>query len=93
MRTLGKLMHHLQLVSRMAKATQTDLVDAVSAGDINQNDWAEMVQTCRRCEWAGQCQSWLDHNAGSAEPPQSCLNRDQFRSLKAKARRRNSERV
>lgn len=86
MRILGNLMHHLQRVLQMAKATQTDLVKAYATGELSQLQWAEMVQTCRGCAWSGQCQGWLARNEAVATAPKNCLNRDRFARLKSRLR-------
>lgn len=91
MKVLGKLMDHVRLVARMAKATDTDLVGASGAGDLSQEDWAEIVQTCRRCTWAEDCGPWLDRTGKAACAPDTCLNRDRFAALKAQAKARETE--
>jgi len=93
MKVLGKLMDHVRLVARMAKATDTDLVGATQAGDLSQEDWARMVQTCRRCNWAGECGGWLDRHEATDCAPGTCLNRDRFAALKERERSKESELV
>lgn len=85
MTVLGKLMEHVRLVGRMARATGTDVVGAYEAGDLTQAEWAEMVQTCRSCTWAEHCGAWLDDNEAVACAPGTCLNRDRFEELRARA--------
>jgi hypothetical protein len=75
MQSRGDLMAHVRLVSRMAQTTRADLVAAFEAGTLTQEDWAEMVQTCRGCAWAGRCPEWIDSHAGADSAPQRCLNR------------------
>lgn len=82
---LGNLREHLRLVTRMARATETDLVGAYEAGELSQEEWAEMVQTCRSCDWAGRCGDWLDDHDHVACAPATCLNRDRFEALQARA--------
>lgn len=93
MKVLGKLMDHVRLVARMAKATNTDLVGASEAGDLSQKDWAKMVQTCRRCTWADDCGDWLDKHETEACAPGTCLNRERFETLKTKEAARDAEAV
>jgi hypothetical protein len=82
-RRLGRMMRHVRLVSRMAKATGTDLVEASETGTLTQPDWVDMVQTCRCCTGADRCPEWLDgHPRADAAPPY-CLNRDRFDRLRA----------
>ncbi len=91
MKVLGKLMTHFRQVGRMAKATDTDLVGAARAGDLAQEDWADMVQTCRRCQWAGRCDGWLETHDHADHAPGTCLNRERFDLLKAKAAARDNK--
>jgi hypothetical protein len=93
MQVLGKLMHHVRLVMRMARATRTDLVDAHDRGELSQARWAGMVQTCRSCAWSDRCGDWLDRNGTVAMAPKTCLNRHQFAALRAPAQHRNRETV
>lgn len=78
-------MHHVRLVSRMAKTTQTDLTMAYDVGDLSHQDWAEMVQTCRSCDWAEKCSGWLEGQETVDDAPKPCLNRARLKSLKAVA--------
>lgn len=85
MKPMGELMTHVRLVSRMAKATRTDLVQAVRDGDLSQAQWAGMVQRCRRCDWAEDCPDWLDaHPEGADCAPGTCRNRARFETLRAR---------
>ncbi len=84
-------MDHYRLVSRMAQVTGTDVVAAAEAGDLSQKRWAGIVQTCRRCQWSGRCQEWLDGHDNVEKAPSTCLNRHQFEVLKEKARVRATE--
>ncbi len=90
MKVLGKLMEHVRLVGRMAKATDVDLVQAHQTGDLPQEAWAEMVQSCRRCQWAGRCDGWLDSHDHQDHAPATCLNREKFERLKAAAAARDA---
>lgn len=83
LRPLGELTVHYWYVQRMAKTCGVDPVAARRAGDISQPEWADMVQTCRSCQWTGGCDAWLnrlDHEPGAA-PPGPCLNGDVLKSL------------
>lgn len=74
-------MRHVRLATGMAKATQTDLVTAHQSGDLSQQDWADMVQCCRACEWADRCDDWsLDHPRARCAP-NTCPNRARFAAL------------
>jgi hypothetical protein len=85
MKPLGDSKSHYWLVQRMAQATDTDIVAAMEQAELSNEDWAEMVQSCRGCDWTECCERWLgeaDH--GSAEAaPEPCLNRARFLRLKA----------
>ncbi len=91
MQILGKLMKHVRLIGRMADATQTDLVQAAEQGDLSQEDWADMVQTCRTCGWAGSCRDWLETHDKVDCAPDPCLNRARFAELKTLAESRGKE--
>ena len=79
---LGRIMTHVRLISRMARATKTDLVGAHEAGVLSQEDWADMVQTCRGCDWAGECEAWLDAHETLSCAPETCPNRARFAALR-----------
>ena len=91
MKVLGKLMTHVRLVARMAKSTDTDLVEAHQSGELSQQEWADMVQTCRRCAWAEGCGEWLDSHEAVDCAPGTCLNREKFAVLRAKAENRTGQ--
>ena len=82
---LGSLADHVQLVRRMGKATRADLAAAAETGDLSPPDWAEMVQTCRRCGWAGGCAEWLAAHPDAASAPEPCLNRARLAVLSVTA--------
>lgn len=85
MRVLGRVATHIRLIARMARATRTDLIAAMESGDLSPRGWADMVQTCRRCDWAGRCAEWLIVNDRAERAPDTCLNRTRFAALKAAA--------
>ena len=91
MQILGQLMRHVRLVAGMAKSTETDLVGAVQAGDITHHDWAEMVQTCRKCNWVGNCTDWLATHQKADSAPGACLNQSRFTALKTKESQRTKQ--
>ena len=41
---------HYWLAKRMAKTTGADLVAAYQAGELGQEEWAQMVHKCRGCD-------------------------------------------
>lgn len=92
MRVLGRIMTHYRLMTRMAQTTRTDLTDAMAGGDLSRQDWADMVQTCRRCGRTGCCQDWLDHRETAGCAPENCLNRTRFDTIKRRATARKGNR-
>ena len=73
---LGDEVEHYWLVQRMAKATGVDLVQALDAGLLTQEDWASIVTRCRGCQWTEGCGDWLDQPIDDTRPfPQPCVNR------------------
>ncbi len=86
---LGQIMTHVRLILRMGQATGTDLVAAHKVGRLSQEGWAEMIQSCRGCEWACACPEWLDQNENAPHAPENCPNRKRFAALKANQRRMN----
>ena len=82
---LGDETEHYWLVQRMAKATGVDLVRAMEAGLLSQDDWAGIVNRCRGCEWAEGCGQWLGRPVDDTRAfPEPCLNRKRLASLKDK---------
>lgn len=56
MKPLERLRDHVRRVQRMASAVDIDLITAVDMGELDQQDWAEIVHHCRSCEWTEGCQ-------------------------------------
>lgn len=92
-RILGRMMQHVRLVSRMARVTGTDLVGAVERGDMDHEDWAGMVDTCRRCDWAADCPDWLNRHDRAECAPGTCPNKARFEALKKAASGRSKEKA
>lgn len=73
---------HYWLVQRMAKATGVDLVAAMDGGRLDHVDWADIVTTCRTCQWADGCARWLSQPTDEERDcPRTCLNRTRFQVL------------
>ena len=89
MTLLGRMIDHIWLVKRMARAINLDMVTAYDEGSLSQEDWAEIVRTCQGCTWAPRCDAWLDKNGGRDCAPKTCLNRARFEEL----RRRQAQAV
>ncbi|WP_370644304.1 DUF6455 family protein [Ruegeria sp. SCSIO 43209] len=84
---LGRIMTHLRLVLRMAQATGADLATAHRDGHLSQQEWADMVQLCRGCEWARACPDWLNENETAESAPCTCPNRHRFATLRVSKQR------
>lgn len=83
-RVLGDEKRHYWLAVAMAQANGTDLQAALDEGRLSAGDWAELVQKCRGCTWAEGCSCWLKaQEAGAAETPEPCVNRETFEAVRA----------
>jgi hypothetical protein len=81
MTPLGRQSDHLRLATRMARTVGCDLARAQESGALAQDDWAEMILTCRGCGWAADCTRWLDRTETAPVAPPRCLNRAGFAAL------------
>ena len=84
MKPLGNVMTHFRLLSRMARAAGLDLRKATEGGVLDQAEWAAMVDSCRRCGWAGRCAAWLDRHDATGAVPEPCRNRARMALLRAR---------
>ncbi|WP_068115578.1 DUF6455 family protein [Tropicimonas marinistellae] len=82
MRPLGSERDHYWLALSMAKAAGVDLQGAIEEGRFNQEGWANTVQKCRGCEWAGECPHWLQENPEIDAAPETCVNAKLFAALR-----------
>ena len=86
MKPLGDRTEHYWLAQRMAQLTQTDLVAAMAQAELSQEDWAEMVEGCRGCDWETGCGRYLSAHERAAQTeevaPEPCVNKDRFKRLK-----------
>ncbi|HKK85916.1 MAG TPA: DUF6455 family protein [Roseovarius sp.] len=72
---LGDPNLHFWLTRSVARAVRVNLSDALAAGQITPNLYAEMVTKCRRCPHVATCEAWLAQNgAGAQEVPAHCAN-------------------
>ncbi|QDC11163.1 hypothetical protein FHY55_18830 [Oceanicola sp. D3] len=96
MKPLGDERTHYLLAMGMAKATRTDLAQAMEEGALDSEAWSAMVTRCRGCGWAERCGEWLDTaiEEGANCPP-SCVNQRRFEELRARSEqaRRESDRA
>lgn len=86
MKPLGDRTEHYWLAQRMAQLTQTDLVAAMAQAELSQEDWAEMVERCRGCNWEAGCNRYVAAHERMAlteeVAPESCVNKNRFKRLK-----------
>lgn len=85
MKPLGETKRHYWLAQKMAKATGADLVAAHQAGDLPQEEWAELVQNCRTCDWTEGCDRWLKEHPEAETVPETCVNCGRLTELQAEA--------
>ncbi|MBS8226140.1 DUF6455 family protein [Vannielia litorea] len=94
MKPLGDERTHYLLAMGMAKATRTDLAQAMEEGALDNAAWSGMVTRCRSCGWAENCGEWLDTaiEEGATCPP-TCVNQRRFLELREKSEkaRRDSD--
>lgn len=83
MKPLGDRKQHYWLAKQMAKATGADIVGAHASGQLPQSDWANLVQTCRECDWSEGCQRWLRDHPRASDAPAACPNCGRFADLQA----------
>ncbi|MDQ2090131.1 DUF6455 family protein [Marimonas arenosa] len=87
MKPLGGTRQHFWLAKRMAGQHALDLAQAMARGDLDQSDWAKVVQRCRECDWTGGCRRYLARGEGAKQAaekwPGGCPNRAVFATLKA----------
>jgi hypothetical protein len=65
----------------MAKTTGANLVSAYAEGELDQREWAQMVQNCRGCTWTHGCERWLQDHESATSVPNSCANCARFSEL------------
>ncbi len=83
---LGPQKRHYWLALRMAKATGTDLAEALAKGGLTQSDWAGIVTRCRACQWTEGCRRWLQQPIEEIRAlPEGCPNAPTFAALQEAA--------
>lgn len=81
-RPLGDENTHFWLIQRMARATDVDLVAAMETGLIDNQSWADLIESCRACTWSEGCQRWLDAPIDTVRDfPANCRNATQLAAL------------
>lgn len=84
---LGDPNRHYWLMQRMLKRTGTDALTPFAEGELTQQDWAALVQTCRGCDNAQGCRTWLGALApATRDAPAFCANAERFAALRKTAR-------
>nr|WP_281249789.1 DUF6455 family protein [Marivita hallyeonensis] len=81
---LGNTGVHYWLVQRMAKRCGIDTAQLFADAQIDQDDWAAMVQTCRACDCVSGCKRLLDQPSDTQldSAPDECLNAELIALLK-----------
>lgn len=79
---LGNTMDHYWRVIDMANTVGVDLAKQREDGVLTDALWADMVQQCRKCQWLGGCQKFLDTSEGVQTAPFDCMNADRFEAFK-----------
>lgn len=80
-RPLGDAREHYWLALGMAQTVGLDLHAEIQAGRFSLAAWADTVQCCRGCDWAGECPSWMAENGDAERAPASCVNSERFNAL------------
>ena len=83
MKPIGNTMDHYWRVIGMARATDTNLVTAMDRGQLSVQEWANMVETCRRCDWVPECDHLLASDPALNDAPARCANCFRFAMLSA----------
>ena len=78
---LGDPKTHFWLVVGMADTVGADLATAFADGEIDNAEWANMVDGCRSCAQPCACRDFLDTTPEAAEPPVFCVNRERLVEL------------
>ncbi|MBE0413574.1 DUF6455 family protein [Yoonia sp.] len=82
MQTLGDMRAHFMRVLKMSKANGVDLSTALDEGQIDTDDFADMVTACRGCAQVGQCDRLLATMLALPQAPDYCENRKEFAQLR-----------
>ena len=82
MQTLGNARDHFWRVIKMAKANNVDLSDALDRGQINVEEYGEMITACRGCSAVGQCDKLLRDLPDLGAAPDYCVNAPAFAALR-----------
>ena len=83
MKPIGNTMDHYWRVIGMATATVVNLVEAMDRDRLSVSEWANMVETCRRCDWVPECDRMLARSPNLKDAPTRCANCFRFASLKS----------
>ncbi len=73
---------HADLVGRMTKTLDIDLVEATQRGQLPEEALRSVVYACAGCNKTGDCVDWLDDHAdGAGTAPDYCRNKALFDRL------------
>lgn len=86
MKPLGDAHDHVMKVRAMAKSAGVDLEAASDCGDLTQEEWAQIVEQCRNCDWDEGCARFLAQGCSEVpvEVPEGCVNRARLMELAAR---------
>ena len=82
MHPMGNAREHFWLTIDMSKAVGADLAEALRAGRLSHEGYAEMVTACRSCDHPDRCQHLLSENPRLDEAPEYCVNRKLLETLR-----------
>ncbi|WP_371225884.1 DUF6455 family protein [Roseovarius sp. 2305UL8-3] len=81
-RFLGDPARHFWLTRSVARTMGISLSEAMAMGYLSAPDYAKLVNTCRTCPNASQCEAWLgERRAALPEAPDHCMNCATFARL------------
>ena len=80
---LGVVVRHYGLNDQPIRFSRMVEKLGLSLRRIGNSDLATHLPTaarlCMKCRSKGECEAWLDGEAGGTEPPEFCLNRNYLR--------------
>ena len=83
MEYLGHPDRHFWMTRSMARALGLNPSDAIRAGELSSERYADMVAACRKCRHVARCQDWLARSgAGADQAPAFCAHAETFNTLK-----------
>ncbi|MCL3881721.1 DUF6455 family protein [Marivita sp. GX14005] len=81
-RPMGDPELHFWLTRSVARTMGISLSEAMAAGQLTAQDYAQMVTSCRGCPLVATCQHWLGAQTGGARSaPEGCRNASTLEKL------------